>query len=722
MTIVQKGIEMDDTSRFGKRIRELRKRANLTLRDLARRIGVDFSYISKLENGQLPPPSEVVISRLAQALGTDYDELIELSGRLPADIARIVKNNARQAFGQKLRKLRKKAGLTQQQLAETVGIDATYLSKIENSVMPPPTRTIIIRLAEALKANKDEMIALAGKNPVNIQKFRKKMNAGSERGFQMPRISLTPKVMFRVALVMFLVVAFSASLWFASPTPVKAIDINITNPTTATIGSSYVFTFRIDVQDVDLLPIRNIDLMIYKATNTGSYTVTYTDLPIPSDASSSALQTYSGSGGSATITGTTGPAWAQGTDDRYGYGYGYQSQTNETITFGYGYGYGYSYGGSYTGATYITYRVVWVPPSTWPAGTYRIQAIVYGTPGDGSKAFTNDDVASFTLVAPSGGGVGGGGGGGATGITRLYEDSQHRLTEDADASSNDGMVTLHIARGARAETATGGSIITISIKSTTATTTLPADTNRVALVYDLTPEGAQFPDGATLTMKYDTTLYTGGTLVIAYWDGTGWVDLPGPFQIDTVNHTISTNLLHFTLYTVLEHVAPAAFTASGLTVSPSSINVGESSVVAITISNAGDLSGDYDVLLKLNDVLTETRTVTVAGHSSQVVSFSVSGDTAGVFTLNVAGLTGTLTINALPAPTTTLSPTPTPTPTVKPTPTPTPTVVKPTPTPTPTLPISEAPSKGFPIWAIIIIIIAVVVIAAAIILLVSRRR
>jgi len=174
---------VDDALKFGNRLHELRQNAGLSLRGLAAKIAVDYTYISKLENGRLPPPSASVVSRLAVALGADGDELCRLSGRIPADIARILKNRARREFGLKLKELRKKAGLTQQRLAARAGIDATYLSKIENGVMPPPTRAVIFRLAEALKKNKNEFIALAGKTPVNISRMREKLNAGETRRF-----------------------------------------------------------------------------------------------------------------------------------------------------------------------------------------------------------------------------------------------------------------------------------------------------------------------------------------------------------------------------------------------------------------------------------------------------------------------------------------------------------------------------------------------------------
>ena len=53
-------------------------------------------------------------------------------------------------FGSSLRKLREQAGLSQRQLASKAGISFTYLSKIENGVMPPPSEEVILKLAEVL--------------------------------------------------------------------------------------------------------------------------------------------------------------------------------------------------------------------------------------------------------------------------------------------------------------------------------------------------------------------------------------------------------------------------------------------------------------------------------------------------------------------------------------------------------------------------------------------
>src|SRR5262245_52762271 len=74
---------------FGERIRELRKGKDLTLRDVARQVEVNFTYLSKIENHKLDfgdYPSEELIHRLGAALNGDVDELLLLAKKIPAGI------------------------------------------------------------------------------------------------------------------------------------------------------------------------------------------------------------------------------------------------------------------------------------------------------------------------------------------------------------------------------------------------------------------------------------------------------------------------------------------------------------------------------------------------------------------------------------------------------------------------------------------------------------
>lgn len=53
-------------------------------------------------------------------------------------------------FGKLLREARKRAGLTQQELADKVGIDDSYISKMEKGIFDLPSREVVVRLANAL--------------------------------------------------------------------------------------------------------------------------------------------------------------------------------------------------------------------------------------------------------------------------------------------------------------------------------------------------------------------------------------------------------------------------------------------------------------------------------------------------------------------------------------------------------------------------------------------
>lgn len=75
------------------------------------------------------------------------------------------------AFGQRLRELRKARGLTQSELAQSTCISPTYISKLETGAMSPPRQKVIVALAQALGANRedmDELFGLAKKMPSEL--------------------------------------------------------------------------------------------------------------------------------------------------------------------------------------------------------------------------------------------------------------------------------------------------------------------------------------------------------------------------------------------------------------------------------------------------------------------------------------------------------------------------------------------------------------------------
>ena len=68
-------------------------------------------------------------------------------------------------FGQTVKKLRLRKEYGLREFARKVGISATYLSKMERGLDPPPAEDKIINMAGLLGADQNELLALAKKLP-----------------------------------------------------------------------------------------------------------------------------------------------------------------------------------------------------------------------------------------------------------------------------------------------------------------------------------------------------------------------------------------------------------------------------------------------------------------------------------------------------------------------------------------------------------------------------
>ena len=89
---------MRSTTKFGKKINELRLKNDMSLRDLGEKAGVSYSFINSIENGRYSPSRETVIS-LANALkGADKNELLLLAGFSPEREVKIPKEMTLKEF------------------------------------------------------------------------------------------------------------------------------------------------------------------------------------------------------------------------------------------------------------------------------------------------------------------------------------------------------------------------------------------------------------------------------------------------------------------------------------------------------------------------------------------------------------------------------------------------------------------------------------------------
>jgi hypothetical protein len=366
----------------------------------------------------------------------------------------------------------------------------------------------------------------------------------------------------KVSLSVLMTAAILATLLLTN-LPAKAMSITVTNPSSGTLRSAYSFSVTINVENSDVLPIQNVNMQITNAAAPSTYFASCTNLPLPTSAGGTATGSYSDPGtfGTVSVSGTSGANWGYGYDaSRYGYGYGYISGTYGYSSFASGYGYGYNNGSTDLGPTSITYSIVWYPPTNWPTGTYNIQVTAYGTSGDSTTAFTNT-AAAFTMAAAPANYTGGGTPGGAfvvtPGTTNVSNvvNYQGVFSQTVNVTSADNLVNLNIPSGTVGKTAGGASLTQISINPMTTPPAPPTGANVIGLTYDFGPAGATFNPAISMKFTYTAanipTGVTEANLVVAFYDTVAgqWVTVP--VVVDTVNHTITAQVTHFTAFSVM---------------------------------------------------------------------------------------------------------------------------------------------------------------------------
>lgn len=83
----------DEGKGFGEAIKGRRRERRLTQRQVAERLEIDVTYLSKLENARGEVPSENLVKDLARELEMDAEELLALAGRVPTEIRELAKSD-----------------------------------------------------------------------------------------------------------------------------------------------------------------------------------------------------------------------------------------------------------------------------------------------------------------------------------------------------------------------------------------------------------------------------------------------------------------------------------------------------------------------------------------------------------------------------------------------------------------------------------------------------
>ncbi len=95
---------------LGKVLRQQRELLKSTdrsysLRQVALRVGIEPAYLSKIERGEMAPPGEETIKKLARELSLDSDVLLALAGKVSTDLQEVIRKRP-QLFAELIRQLR----------------------------------------------------------------------------------------------------------------------------------------------------------------------------------------------------------------------------------------------------------------------------------------------------------------------------------------------------------------------------------------------------------------------------------------------------------------------------------------------------------------------------------------------------------------------------------------------------------------------------------------
>jgi len=81
-----------------------------------------------------------------------------------------------------------------------------------------------------------------------------------------------------------------------------------------------------------------------------------------------------------------------------------------------------------------------------------------------------------------------------------------------------------------------------------------------------------------------------------------------------------------------------------LSISPSEVGFGEEVSISVTLINTGDVEETYEVVLKIDGIVEDTKEVTIGAGTSKTVTFTTSRDVAGTYAVSAGGLSGSFVV------------------------------------------------------------------------------
>jgi len=93
-------------------------------------------------------------------------------------------------------------------------------------------------------------------------------------------------------------------------------------------------------------------------------------------------------------------------------------------------------------------------------------------------------------------------------------------------------------------------------------------------------------------------------------------------------------------------VTPAEFELSNLAISPTEVKIGQTITATVDVENVGEAAGTKTLILKIDGAEAETKDIPVEGGKTETVSFTLVLDAEGTYSIEIDGLSGSVTVKA----------------------------------------------------------------------------
>jgi len=229
------------------------------------------------------------------------------------------------------------------------------------------------------------------------------------------------------------------------------------------------------------------------------------------------------------------------------------------------------------------------------------------------------------------------------------------LSEPSTLTDRSGNFIIYIDGGTRVTGLGGMELSRIELRITDESIVIPDDIVVLSPIYKLTGythsmevTPINFDPPVRLTIKYDPQNLPENTFlpfIANYTDEQGLIRLqPPPDSTDEIGKAKAL-ISHASLFVVAAEVLPpppplpARFEASNLTINPKQAQLGQPVTVSVTIINEGATEGSFELHLIIDGIVRIVKEVTLAGKSSETLTFEVSNLAVGKHQVKIAGLT-----------------------------------------------------------------------------------